>query len=1030
MTVTELAVRRNRVTLVALLVILAGGISSFFGMSRSEDPGFIIRVATVVTYFPGASPERVEMLITDKIEKVVQEIPELDFISSDSKTGLSVVYVNIKEEHTRMRPIWDNLRRKIDGARDDLPPDAIGPFVNDEFEEVFGTVLTIVGEGYTYAELKRIADDVRDELLRIPEISKVAIHGAQEERVFIEYSNARLAELNLSAVQLQRILESRNIIIPGGSLEVGPERIALEPSGNFESVDDLRQAIIQIPGSRELVYLRDLVGVERGYVDPPEVRVRASGEPGLALAISLKEGKNITLLGEKVLDLKRRLEAVYPIGVEFDLAAFQPKIVNRKVDNFVKSLLQAVAIVLVVMILSLGIRTGLVVAALIPGAIVFALLIMGFVGIGLDQMSLASLIISLGLLVDNAIVMAESILVQIRGGKSAIAAAVESAAELRVPLLTSSLTTAAAFLPIFLAESSTGEYTAPLFKVVTITLLCSWTLAITMTPLLCVTFLKPRPDPGRDPFASGFYRAYRRGLVASLRHPVVSLLVIAGVFGVTLYFFRYVPKIFFPPDDAPFFSAEFRMPVGSNLGRTDEVVRRFEEYLSTHYGPGTDPERNCTNWTSFVGEGAPRYILVYSPEPRTPEYAYTIVNATDRAFIKEIIPDLERFCTESFPDLRVKILPKQLGPPVESPIQVRVSGKEPDVLFPLVERVRDIVREHPGTKNVTDDWGPQVKKLVVDVSEPRALRAGVTHQDVAVSLQTHLSGWESTRYREDDKVIPVVLRSIAADRQDLGKLEGMSIYSQATGRNVPLLQVADVRLEWEPSLVRRRDRLKTVTVEADVVRGGNALAVTADLMPLLSGESREWPFGYFHEFGGELESSGDANASIGAKLPIAFYLIVLLLITQFNSLRRSFIILMTIPLGLIGVVYGLLIANSVFGFMTLLGIISLAGIVINNAIVLIERIDLEIREHGLGPRRAIVEAAQRRLRPILLTTGTTVGGLLPLWIGGSPMFKPMAISIIFGLLFATCLTLGFVPLLYSLLFRIRFRGYEAEGSES
>jgi multidrug efflux pump subunit AcrB len=1021
---TEFAIRNNRITFVAMLVILVSGLTAYRGMPRSEDPGFIIRTAVVLTYFPGASPARVEQLVTDKLEKTIQEIPQIDFINSRSKTGLSVIYVNIREEFSQMRPIWDDLRRKVDKGRSEPPPGIIGPIVNDEFGDVFGIVMTVTGEGYSYAELKEIADDVRDELLRLPDAAEVDIYGAQEERVFVEYNNARLSELNMSAAQLEQILGSRNIIIPGGAIDLGPERIALEPSGNFESVDDVRRTVINLPGSSELIYLEDLVSIKRGYIDPPESRVRSTGEPALALAISMKDDGDIIALGAGVEALKARLESIYPIGVEFHLVAFQPRVVQKKVQDFVRSLAQAVGIVILVMLVSLGLRTGLVVASLIPAAIVTAFMVMGFFGMGINQMSLAALIIALGLLVDNAIVMAESIMVRMQEGEEPVRAAVESAAELRIPLLTSSLTTAAAFLPIYLAESSTGEYTAPIFEVVTITLLSSWVLALTLTPLLCVLVLKVKRRQTEGSFDSRFYRTYRGALIGVLEHPLLSLLGVGLIFFLAMQGFRLVPNIFFPSDDTPIFSAEFELPVGSRIQRTDEVVAAFEDYVATNYRKGPDDEEGVTNWGSFIGTGAPRYILTYSPEQTTPEYAYLIMNATSRDYIDGIIPDLEEFCLERFPDLKVTIEPKLLGPPIEAPIQVRLSGNDASELFPIVDEVKEMLRAIPGAKDVRDDWGARVKKLVVDVNEARALRAGLTNQDVAISLQTLLSGWESTQYREDDKIIPVVLRSVAADRQDIGKLESMNIYSQATGRNVPLLQIADVELEWEPSVILRRDRLKTVTVSADVRRGVTPTEVTNKLIPMIDDAKRTWPFGYVYGMGGELEGSVKASQSIGAKLPIGFLIIVFLMVAQFNSIRRPIIILLTIPLGFVGVVIGLIVGQSYFGFMTLLGVISLAGIVINNAIVLLERIKLEIEETGLEPAQAVVEAAQRRLRPILLTTATTVGGLVPLWLGGGPMFEPMAIAILFGLLFATFLTLGVVPLLYSLFFRVRFKGFE------
>jgi multidrug efflux pump subunit AcrB len=1028
MNVTRAAISKNRITMVALLIVAISGVLSYLDAARAEDPGFIIRTAVVITYFPGASPRRVEQLVTDKIEKAVQQMPELDFVNSESKNGTSIVYVNIREEYREIRPIWDSLRRKVEDVSRDLPEGVIGPFVNDEFGDVFGTIVAITGDGFSYAELKDVADEVRDELLLISDVAKVDVYGAQEERIFIEYNNARLSELGLSPLQFQRILESRNIIIPGGSVETADEKISLEPSGNFESLDDVKRTLISVPGRTELIALQDVAEVHRGYVDPPETKMRFNGEPALGLAISMREGGNIIDLGRQVKETIDRVEASYPIGIDFEFVQFQADPVNKKVNGFVGSLLQAVAIVCVVMLVSLGIRTGLVVASLIPMAIVTALLVMKLLDIGLDQMSLASLIIALGMLVDNAIVMSESILVQMGDGKVALDAAVDSASELRIPLLTSSLTTIAAFLPIYLAESGTGEYTAPLFKVVAITLLSSWVLSLTMIPMLCVLFFKVKPRESEETYDSPFYQNYRRLLLVGLRYRWATVAGIAIAFFLALRGFGFIPVIFFPPNDRPTFTAELRMPVGSNLGATDRVVAEVERFMVDGMLLDEDAitagEEGVVNWAVFLGQGAPRFILPLYVEQTTPEYAMFIVNATSRDVIDELVPQLQRFCVESFPDLTAKIHPLQLGPPIVDPVEIRISGRNEDVTFALVDRVKTRLHEMRGPTGITDDWGARAKKLVVRINEARARRAGVSNQDIAISLQTALTGFDTTEFREDDKVIPVTLRSAAADRNDLGKIESLNVFSQATGRSLPLLQVADVEVAWEPANIRRRNRLKTVTVKSDLERGITAAAVISEIQPWLEEESASWGVGYSWEFGGEVETSIESNQSIADKVPIAALIIVLVLVGQFNSIRRPVIVLITIPLGIIGVVIGLIVMRSYFGFMTLLGIISLSRIVINNAIVLLDRIKIEIEDKGLDPRRAVVEAAQRRLRPILLTTMTTIGGLLPLYLGGGPMWEPMAVSIMFGLLFATVLTLGVVPVLYSLFFGLNFRKFE------
>ncbi|MEE8526510.1 MAG: efflux RND transporter permease subunit, partial [Thermoanaerobaculia bacterium] len=838
----------------------------------------------------------------------------------------------------------------------------------------------------------------------------------------------------ISPLQLQQILESQNIIVPGGSLTTPYEKIVLEPSGNFETLDEIRRAVIQVPGSVELVTLEDLAQIRRGTIDPPASMARGPGGPVLALAISMREGGNIVELGEQVKPLVERLETYYPIGVDLEFVQFQPEVVSALVDGFVVNLYQAIAIVTLVMLFSLGLRTGLVVASLIPMAMLTTLLAMSFFSIGLDQMSIASLIIALGMLVDNAIVMSESIMVGMAEGKKPVPAAVDAAAELRIPLLTSSLTTAAAFLPIYLAESATGEYTAPLFKVVTITLIASWCLSLTMIPMLCAMFLKieKQADTGFD---SRFYRRYRGVLAFLLRNKLLTLAGVAAVFLLAILGLGLVPNIFFPPNDRATFTLEIELPVGTPIERTAAVVEQIEAHIHDNFlagdrseggqGESEDGEpAGIVNWVSFIGNGGPKFTLGYNPGLASPEYAIMLVNATSRPAVDRLIPPLERFANDHFPDLKAIIRPLSQGPPAWPPVEVRISGRDTDVLFDLVDQVKAKMREIPGTRLIDDDWGPRAKKIVVAVDEARARRAGVSNQDVAISLQTHLDGIDITEYREDDQLIPVILRSVAAGRLALETLETPNVYSQATGTSVPLSQVADAEVVWEPAKVRRRDRLRTVTVSCATDPGVTAAEIDARLAPWLEQESESWDLGFGWEMGGANESSAKANRSIAEKLPIAGLIIVLLLVAQFNSLRRPAIILITIPLGIIGVVIGLLAAKSYFGFITLLGVISLSGIVINNAIVLLDRIRIEIEDNGLTPQQAIIESGQRRLRPILLTTFTTIGGMLPLWWGGGAMWQPMAISIIFGLAFATVLTLGVVPVLYSIFFRVSFKDFQ------
>ncbi|MCB1605829.1 MAG: efflux RND transporter permease subunit [Xanthomonadales bacterium] len=1026
MNLTRSAIEKNRITLVVIVLTLISGVLAYRSLPKAQDPGFTIRTALITTRLPGASPERMELLVTDKIEKKVQEMPEVDTILSESRTGISIVTVNFLESYSQMRPIFDDLRRKVEDVSKDLPQGTIPPEVNDEFGDVFGSVYALTGEGFDYAELKTIADQIRDDLLKIPEVAKVEIHGAQEEAIFVEYANAQLTELGLSPQRLSMALTGVNILSSGGSVVSGRERIALEPTGNFESVADLAKTTLPLPGGG-VAYLGDIATVTRGYKDPPRSLARSDGSSALAIAVSMREGGDILKLGE-ILDRRvPELEASYPWGIRLERIWFQAELVKQSIASFVSSLLQAVAIVVLVMVAFLGLRTGLVVAALIPTAIIISFFVMQQFGININQISLAALIIALGLLVDNAIVMVESVLVKREAGVGPLDAAVESGQELKLPLLISSLTTGAAFLPIAMAESAVGEYTSDIFYVVTITLLVSWLVSMTLIPLLTTVAIRVKQTAASDQALSGRgYDFYRRVLLASLRH---RLLFGAGVF---LSFFLavqglgLVPQIFIAPSEDPVFTGNFELPLGTSIETSEAVMADIDAFVRRSYVEVEQPR--LSNWLTYIGSGGPRFYLSLSPPNPNPANSFLVGSATEGRYVDEVIAGITDYARVAHPDLSVKLSRLENGPPVGYPINVRLSGDSADQLFLLADQVSDWLLGQPGVASVKNSWGLQTKKLIVDVDQDRAQRAGVTSEEVAYSLKASLSGIDMTQYREGDQLIPVTLRTVASDRQDIGKLEGLSVYSQATGRSVPLEQVADIRLAFEGGIIERRDRQRTLSLKVQLVPGVTAADVNAELRPWLQQVEADWPSGYRFEIGGEAEESGDANASIAAKLPMGMMIIVLLLVFQFNSVRRPLIILATIPLGMIGVTIGLIIARSSFGFFTILGIISLAGIIINNAIVLIDRIAIEKEELGKEHRQAVVDACIQRLRPIMLTTATTVMGMLPLWWGGTAMFKPMAISIIFGLLFATLLTLLVVPVLYSVLFRLRYAGEDWKAS--
>ncbi len=1018
MNLTAFALEKKQFTLLAIVAAFLAGLASYFVIPQAQDPGFPIRAAQVTTHFPGASPQRVEELVTDLIEKVIQEMPELDNVTSLSKAGVSIITVNIKDSYKDLRPVWDSLRRKVESVQSGLPDGALPSVVNDEFGDVFGIVISLVADGFSYAELKDVADEVRDEFLRLPLVAKVDIYGIQQEQIFIDYNNSQLSKLGLSPAYLADFLTNKNIILSGGEFRTDQEVINIEPSGNLESLKALRRTYVPLPENHEVLPLGNIAKISRGYVDPPKSLVHSNGKQGLTLAVAMIEGGNIVQLGKDSKDLLNNLQEVYPWGVTFDIVAFQPELVEKTVSTFIDNLLQAILVVSVVMLLTLGLRTGLIVASLIPVTIATSLAIMYNLGIGLDQVSLAALMIALGMLVDNSIVMAESIMTRMEENETAPQAALAAAGELKIPLLISSLTTAAAFLPIYLAESTTGEYTAPIFEVVTITLLASWLFSLTMIPLLCVLFLKikVKTQEPKDGLMRRVEVRYNRLLRTLLRFRFTGVIAIVAVFVFAVYSFRYIPTIFFPPSEDPTFKLEIKLPIGTPIDRTETVVADIEQYLQTLHG--NDEHGGLISWNVFIGNGGPRYVLSHTSESASPNYAFFVLNTSSGQVIDELMTKLDQHLFDNYPDVSYTIKKLANGAAISNPIEVRISGRNQEQLYSLSNTVKQKLAEISGVKGISDDWGRQTKKLLVDIDEAQAQSLGVSNTDIARTLQASTSGLQIAEYREGEDIIPIILKAETMRHNELDLPTSVDILTD-NQQSHPMGQLVNTSLAWQSAVIYRRDRMKTITVASDIEPGITAAEVNQQLIPWLTEQQQNWPTGYRWELGGEAETSGQANASIFEQLPVAVVIIILLLMGQFNCIRKTSIILLTIPLGLIGVAFGLHVADSYMGFMTLLGIISLAGIVINNAIVLIDRIQIEQSETGLPPYEAICTAAQKRLRPILLTTMTTVVGMIPLWMGGGVMWEPMAVAIIFGLIGATVLTLGVVPVLYAILFRVK-----------
>lgn len=1029
MNLAQFSIDKNRITFMVLATIVLMGLVMYSGLSRDSMPPYTVRVATVVSVFPGASPERVEQLVSDKIEKIVQELPELKEVNSTSRTGLSVVSVILKDEvrQNKMQAVWDRLRRKLNSMQD-LPQGVIPNLNDDGIGDVYGIVVGLTSDGYSYAEMKNYADNIKDDLIKLSDAAKVTLGGIQDERVFIEFDNTRLKSYGLSSSKLQQIISTTNILSSGGQINVGDERIILEPTGNFNSIEDIKEMLIPVGTSgSQLVKLGDITTIKKAYIDPPTQIVKIDGKSAVSLHVNLKKGANIIKLGAAVNNIVMQWKSKLPVGLELTRVSSLDNYIDNKISNFISNLLQSIGIVLIVMLIFLGIRTGLVIASLIPIVTIMTLMIMGVIGMGLNQVTLAALIMALGMLVDNAIVVAETIMVKMEQGIDKKKAAVDAFTELWMPLLISTLTTSAAFLAFYMSPTTMGDIVGPIFVVITIALMSSWIIALTVITMFCYLFLKVEPKsikkPGLiDRVINKLKKYYKDLILIALTNKWKVILGIFIAFFMSLYGFTKVDFVFFPDSDRNMITIDVNLPLGTKIESTKEVVRKIEQYMLDSLKTSENKPLGITDWSSYVGQGPESYDLGYAQDEANSSYAHILVNTSSFNENNVMIKKLDRYTFENFPNADIKVGALGAGGG-GTPIEIKVSGSDPDELAKISETIKTKLSKTLGTKNVKDDWGPKGKKFLIKIDQNRAQNAGVSSQDIATSLKTVLDGFNTGEYRENNKSIPILMRSGDSQQQTLASLETLNIFSQNSGKSVPLLQVATIIPQWQYSKIKRLDLRRTINISSKLRADGNATAVMGEVTPWLDEQIKSWPQGYTYELGGDAKQSSESMGSVIAYLPLSGFIIILLLVIQFNSFRKMAMVVLTIPLGVIGVVIGLLTFQEPFGFMPFLGVISLAGIVINNAIVLIDR--MEVEQHlGKNDEDAVIAACLQRFRPILLATFTTVLGLIPLYLSGGEMWEGMAVSIMVGLLFGTVITLLFIPSLYSALFKVNYKNYE------
>ena len=1046
MNLTEWAFSYRKLVFMILGIFLIYGGISYVKLPAREDPEITIREAVVTTVYPGLNPHRVEDLITKKLEQEIRKIPQIKEIRSASLTGKSIIHVKIEDRYFDLDMIWKNLRNKVAQAQKSLPQGTQPSIVNDEFGDVSVVTLALTAEGFSMAKMNEMAKHIRDSLYSVEGTKKIDILGVQKERIYLEISNAKLSQLGIAPTKLMTILQNQNIIRPGGSVDTGSKSFIIEPTGNYEKLEDIGETLITLPKSTEVIPLADIVSIRRSYIDPPFRTAYYNGQPAIMFAISMLSGYDVLEFSPRMKSRIDDVEATLPHGFQLDIATYQADAVSKTVFGVSKSVGQTLLIVLVVVMLFLGMRTGLIVGTIVPFVMLITLAFMDMLGMVLERMSLSTLIIALGLLVDNGIVIAEDFRRRLEDGESRDEAMKGSGKELAVPLLISSLTTILVFLPLMLAEHVAGEYTRSISLVILISLMTSWFLALCVTPILCYYFLKveapavtsahspggkksslptsayspeekksfyqDRGSPFQRSLKEKFYHWYRSFLEGALRYPKFFLSLAALLFAGSIFLMSFVPKQFFPDSDRAQVLVYVDLPTDASARTTDRRMQDIFAWLN-------NKERFpwITSFAGYAGFGGPRFVLSLSPEDPADNKGFIALNIEDLTHVAPTMTALREGFQEDFPDLFVRVTRMFLGPSDSSKLEVQVQGPDADVLYEKAQEIATLFRTLPNTVDVKTNWGNRTTKILVEVDQQRARRAGVTSADIAQTMQSYFDGIEVTHFRQGDENIPIIMRADEQERFNLDRVRSMSIFSSSLQSSVPLFQIANFSPLNQYARVERKNLFRSIKIEAKSLdRTAEDLKELVD--PHLQKLAKDLPLNHSLSYEGVIKDSARAQKALGANVPLVIGIILILLVLQFNSYRRPLIIVMTIPLAIIGAVLGLLMTGSFFGFMVTLGLYSLAGIIVNNAIVLIDRIDIE-RASGKAPHESIITACLLRLRPIAMTTITTILGLLPLIISHDPLFYGMSNVMAFGLGIGTVLTLGVVPVLYALLFGIR-----------
>lgn len=1033
---SEWALKNKGLVLYFMLLLGIIGAISYSKLSQSEDPPFTFKVMVVQTYWPGATAKEVSTLVTDRIEKELMTTGQYDKIMAYSRPGESMVTFVAKDSLTsdKIPDVWYNVRKKVNDIRHELPNGVQGPFFNDEFGDTFGNIYVLTGKDFDYALLKEYADRLQLQLQRVKDVSKVELIGLQDQKIWIEISNTKAVQLGIPVTAIQEALQKQNSMASAGFFETGTDRIQIRVSGHLQDIEEIKKTPLLV--GDKTIQLGDVADVYRGFSQPAQPRMRFMGENGIGIALSMRKGGDIIALGKNLETEFAQLQKTLPLGMKLQKVSDQPVAVQRSIHEFVKVLAEAAIIVLLVSFFSLGFRTGLVVAFSIPLVLAMTFAGMNLFDVGLHKISLGALILALGLLVDDAIIAVEMMAIKMEQGYSRIKAAGFAWKTTAFPMLTGTLITAAGFLPIATAQSGTGEYTRSIFQVVTIALLVSWVAAVLFVPYLGEKLLpdftktghqapwyvrlwarltkKPQPqtvaisqDHHYDPYQSSFYLRFRKMVEFCVTYRKTVIATTVGIFVLSVLMFKLVPQQFFPPSNRAEILVDLKLEEGASLTATEQAVKKVENFLSKQKG--------IDNYVAYVGTGSPRFYLPLDQQLPQASFAQFVVLASSLDDRDDIRRSLETQIKQLLPQVRTRVSLLENGPPVGYPLQYRVSGEDLNLVRKEAQQVAKVMSENPNTTNVHLDWGEPSKIISIQIDQDRARQMGVSSLDLANFINASITGSAIEQYREKRELIEIRLRGDQAERVEVASLASLAVPTN-NGTTVPLAQIAKIEYKFEDGLIWHRNRLPTITVRADIRTNLQPATVVGELAESMDKLRAELPSGYLIEVGGTVEESARGQNSVNAGMPLFLAVVMTLLMIQLKSLSRATIVLLTAPLGLIGVVLFLLLFNKPFGFVAMLGTIALSGMIMRNSLILIDQIEQD-RQAGHPTWEAIIEATVRRFRPIILTALAAVLAMIPL--SRSIFFGPMAVAIMGGLIVATLLTLFFLPALYAAWFKVK-----------